>query len=371
MVTITFIFLIYTILAYTNGANDNFKGVATLFGSGRATYKKALFWATLTTLAGSFAGFFISRQLIATFSGEGVIPSRVMTDASFLISLGLGAAITVLIATVIGMPISTTHSLVGAFLGAALVIAPAKINIFYLANKFFFPLLLSPVVAMFLTLIVYPTFKFARKILGIEHKMCLCVNEKLEPVYQRGDGVLILKSTGLALTIDELKNCQQHYAGKILLFEAQKIIDKLHYLSAGIVSFARGLNDTPKIVAPLLLVNSFSPKQGFFLVGIAMAMGGLCNARRVATTMSKKITSMNYGQGFSANLITAFLVTLASRWGMPVSTTHVSCGSLFGIGAINKKTNLKIIFEILLAWIFTLPLAGVISAACLFLLRKI
>ena len=190
-------------------------------------------------------------------------------------------------------------------------------------------------------------------------------------MYIQPDGVAILISTGLALTVDQLKNCQQRYHGRILGFDSQMILDKLHYISAGAVSFARGLNDTPKIVTLLLVVNAFSLKWGLFIVGLAIAIGGLLNAKKVAFTMSEDITKMNHGQGFSANLVTAFMVIFASGWGIPVSTTHVSCGSLFGIGFVNKKANTSVIKQIILAWVLTLPLAALFSDICFFLIGYI
>ena len=88
----------------------------------------------------------------------------------------------------------------------------------------------------------------------------------------------------------------------------KQIMDAGHFLSAGMVSFARGLNDTPKIVALLLLWKALDIRWGFFAVALVMAIGGLLNARKIAETMSNKITAMNHGQGFSANLTTAMLV---------------------------------------------------------------
>ena len=94
---------------------------------------------------------------------------------------------------------------------------------------------------------------------------------------------------------------------------------------------------------------------------VGMAAGGLLNARKVAETISKKITPLNHGQGFTANLVTGLLVVYASRLGMPVSTTHVSVGSLFGIGFITKKANPRVVREILLSWVLTLPIAALLS----------
>ena len=104
------------------------------------------------------------------------------------------------------------------------------------------------------------------------------------------------------------------------------------------------------------------------LVATAMVAGGWVHSRRVAETMSHRITAMNHGQGFTANIVTAFLVIVASRWGMPVSTTHVSCGSLFGIGVIGGGARRQEIVRILLAWVTTLPLAAILAAALYLLL---
>jgi PiT family inorganic phosphate transporter len=100
-----------------------------------------------------------------------------------------------------------------------------------------------------------------------------------------------------------------------------------------------------------------------------MSAGGLVNSRRNAETMGHKLTTMNPGQGFTANLVTGALVIGASRLGMPVSTTHVSCGSIFGIGAVTGQGNLKTVAGILLAWVTTLPVAAGLGAGAYLLLR--
>lgn len=358
-------------LAYINGANDNFKGVATLYGSATTNYKKALLLATVTTFLGSLTALFISAKLISSFSGKGLLPDMVVNNPDFLISVGLGAALTVCIATRIGIPISTTHSLIGALIGAGLVAAGTQVNFHVLGNKFFLPLLLSPVCSALLTLIIYPFFRHTRKRLGISTQMCLCIGKNPEPVMVHTGGTTVLQSTGMILTIDQQKNCRSFYHGSILGFNAQSLLDKFHYISAGLVSFARGLNDTPKIVALLLVTRTVSLRWGMIIVGMAIAAGGIISAKKVAVTISKNITKMNHGQGFTANLITALLVIFASRWGLPVSTTHVSCGSIFGIGLVRKEANLSVIGEIILAWILTLPLAALAAGGCFLIIRLI
>ena len=125
---LTILFISACFLAYSNGANDNFKGVATLFGSGTTNFKKAINWATITTFSGSVAAIFLANELVKNFSGKGLVPDELITVPIFAISIALGAAITVFLATKIGMPISTTHSLVGGLFGAGIMAVGSQFN---------------------------------------------------------------------------------------------------------------------------------------------------------------------------------------------------------------------------------------------------
>src|SRR5437879_2560849 len=91
------------LLAYSNGANDNFKGVATLFGSGTTNYRRALLWATLTTLAGSLLALVLASRLADAFTGKGLVPDDVVCQQAFILAIGLGAALTVLLASRAGL----------------------------------------------------------------------------------------------------------------------------------------------------------------------------------------------------------------------------------------------------------------------------
>ena len=100
-----------------------------------------------------------------------------------------------------------------------------------------------------------------------------------------------------------------------------------------------------------------------------MALGGLLHAKAVANTMSHRITTMNHGQGLTANLVTGVLVTTASLHGLPVSTTHVSVGSLLGIGAGTSQINSRVSGTILVSWLLTLPVAALLSGSLFWLLK--
>jgi PiT family inorganic phosphate transporter len=98
-------------------------------------------------------------------------------------------------------------------------------------------------------------------------------------------------------------------------------------------------------------------------VALAMAPGGLLNARKVAHTMSRRIATMSDGQAFTANAVTGLLVIAASRFGLPVSTTHVSVGAIGGVGLVNGSVNTGVLRNIVLSWVLTLPIAAAIAAA--------
>ncbi len=365
------LFLSACFLAFSNGANDNFKGVATLFGSGTTNYKKAINWATLTTFSGSLAAIFLANELVKNFSGKGLVPNELISMPIFAIAIAFGAALTVFIATKIGMPISTTHSLVGGLFGAGVMAVGSQFNFEKLGGTFLIPLIVSPLMAAVLSLIAYLIFKFFRKQLGVTKKTNLSIYKKqtINMASVNMDSALSLKSNmALEATINDKV---ETYEGEILGLSSQKVLDSLHYLSAGIVSFARGLNDTPKIVGLLLIINTVDIKWSMIIIASVMAAGGLLNAKKVGITMSKKITPMNSGQGFTANLITGLLVTTASIHGLPVSTTHVSVGSIFGIGTATKKADYKMISKILLSWLLTLPMAAIISGILFKLLEHL
>jgi PiT family inorganic phosphate transporter len=362
-------------LAYSNGANDNFKGVATLFGSGTCSYKAALTWATATTFAGSMLALYLASGLIDKFMGTGLVPDEVTRQPAFVLAVSLGAALTVLLATLTGLPVSTTHALTGSLVGAGFFAAAGNIRFDKLGSSFVLPLLCSPLAALLLTIAVYPLFRWARRSSGVGSRTCVCIGSAIEEVQTQPNGTLLLVRTGAVVTVAEVGACVDRYQGRVAGIEAGRTLDGLHYLSGGAVGFARGLNDTPKVVALMLAVDAMAEVMpaiwGLAFVAVAMAVGGVLNARRVAETMSKKITRMSPGQGFTGNLVTALLVAAASRWSLPVSTTHVSVGALFGIGLVNRTAQMRTVLTILLAWVTTLPLGAAFAASAYLLLSAV
>ena len=222
------LFISACFLAYSNGANDNFKGVATLFGSGTADYKKAINWATITTFAGSVAAIFLAKELVKNFSGKGLVPDELITMPIFAISIAFGAALTVFLATKVGMPISTTHSLVGALFGAGVMAVGSQFNFEKLGNTFLMPLIVSPLMAAVVSFIAYLIFRFFRKQLGVTKKTNLNIHEKqtsnIASLHMDGTVVLKTKKT-IEATI---QNKVETYEGQLFGgLSSQKVFGRI------------------------------------------------------------------------------------------------------------------------------------------------
>lgn len=304
-------------VAATNGANANFKGVASLYGSGTTTLRRALLWGTATTFAGSVAAAFLSQGLLRTFSGRGVVPDAIAGSPEFASAVAIGASCTSFLATRLGFPVSTTHALVGALAGAGVAGSGTDVRVAALGRSFVYPLLFSPAVAAVLCGATYAVLASLR----------------LAPGHRT------------------------------------PALDAAHYLSTGAASFARGLNDTPKMAALLMAAPVLGTTWGYLAVAVMILAGGLLDADRVAETLGRKVTAMNPGQGFAASLVTAILVTTASLHSLPVSTTHVSVGSLLGIGAVTRQAHWRKVSEILVAWVTTVPCGAVFAAGAFLILR--
>lgn len=348
-------------LVFGNGANDNFKGFATVWGSDTLSYRKALLLATIATVAGSLLALSLAGGLAQQFSGKGLLPQAIVDAPSFMVSVGIGAALTVIIATRAGLPISTTHALIGGLIGAGLAASPGQVQFTRLWNAFLLPLLFSPIVAAILGLLAYRLLR-----LRPVAKDCACVMPLQPAVMATADGPRLNIATP-HLVIAEGTACDT-LERPVARFSIARILDQLHTLSAGLICFARAVNDTPKLAALLIAAHLLHAQVSIVLIAAVMAMGGLLFARRVAETMSKRVTSMDHTQGVAANLITAALVLGASQLGLPVSTTHVSVGSIAGVGAGASTLNRDTLRNVLLSWLATLPLAAGIGWLAMHLL---
>ena len=367
--TLLLIFFATLFVAYANGANDNFKGVATLFGSQAASYRQCITLATVATFAGCIASVFLAADLVRAFSGKGLVPNAVAASPHFLLAVAVGAGCTVILATLLAFPVSTTHGLTGALVGAGAMAAGRELNLGALGATFVLPLLLSPLLAVGLTTGCYALLRRAPARLGVGKDACLCVGEETVAVVIGGR--VATARVALTASAGTTADCAARYRGRVWGVDAQQLLTTAHGISAGVLSFARGLNDTPKIVGLMLVVQALDIRLGMLAVALAMAAGGLLNARRVAHTMSRKIAAMSDGQALSANLVSGLLVIAASRLGLPVSTTHVCVGAISGVGLVNGSANTRVLRNIVLSWVLTLPVAAAVAAGTWWLAETI
>lgn len=369
--TLLLLFIATLFVAYANGANDNFKGVATLFGSQAASYRQSITLATVATLAGCIASVFLAADLVRAFSGKGLVPDAVAASPHFLLAVAIGAGCTIILATLLAFPVSTTHGLTGALIGAGVMAAGRDLNLGALGGTFVLPLLLSPLLAVVLTTGCYLLLRRVPARLGVDKTACLCVGEEAVAVPLVMGGRVATARVVLTAGTGTPAECAARYQGRLRGVDAQQFLTAAHGVSAGVLSFARGLNDTPKIVGLMLVVQALDIRLGMLAVALAMAAGGLLNARKVAHTMSRKIATMSDGQAFSANLVSGLLVIAASRLGLPVSTTHVCVGAISGVGLVNGSANTRVLRNIVLSWVLTLPIAAAIAACSWWLIKTV
>ncbi|MGQ0710436.1 MAG: inorganic phosphate transporter [Rhodoferax sp.] len=340
-----------TFLAFSNGANDNFKGFATVWGAQTLSYRQALVWATVATLAGSLLSWFMADGLVQQFSGKGLVADAATRSLPFVTSVAMGAAATVFLATWLGFPVSTTHALIGGLLGAGMAQA-GSVQWGKLADAFLLPLLLSPLLAAALGLLAYRVLRSRPA-----QADCVCVAPSAIVMVGAGNAMQRGGTALPAIVVGQEHACQR--AAMPVLWSVQRLLDRLHVGSAVAICLARGVNDTPKLLALLLMAQSLgASRTAVLVIALAMALGGVLFAKKVAHTMSQRVTKMDPTSGLAANLITAGLVLFASKLGLPVSTTHVSVGAIAGVGAGSRKLDWLALRNILLSWVLTLPLAA-------------
>jgi inorganic phosphate transporter, PiT family len=345
------------LLAAANAANDVAKGVATLVGSGLASVGRAIAWGIVTTAAGGLVAAFATQGLVKTFSGAGLV-NGAPAGASFFLAVAAGAVLWLVFATLTGLPVSTTHSLIGGLIGVAIVARGFGAVAWQAALvKIAAPLLLSPLLGAVLVLAVLPLIRrgFARY-----SEACVCVSEP--SVTMDATGAASLGAPAIVVA----SSCEQPVVARV------RTVDTLHWLSSGTTSFFRGMNDVPKIVGigvGAAAVAGMPLTAVYALVVVAMSCGALLG-QRVVRTLACKVTRIEPDSGLAANAATSVLVGLASAYSLPVSTTHVSSGAIFGIGASREGTlDWSALRGILVAWGVTLPVSALLAGGAFALLR--
>ncbi len=351
------------LIAYVNGANDVSKGIATLVGSGVTDYRRAIRWGALWTAAGGLAGGSLASAMVATF-GTGVLsPGTTPTSAAAVATI-LGAGAWVLVATWSGWPVSSTHAIVGALAGVgAAAYGLDGVDWGAIGGKIVLPLLVSPLASLALTALLFRAGPVLGRTGGAD-----CVCAALEPVVTVGSvvptpGAAALVASGVrpTLTVATQAACARERPGALRL-----TLDHAHWFTSGATSFARGMNDAPKMVALMLAASALSgprvaPHVLFGLVTLGMVAGSLAGGRRVTHVLAERITRLDHREGFLANVVTAALVAAGAIGGLPMSTTHVSSTAIIGAGTLRAGIDGKRVRDLVLAWVVTVPAAAALG----------
>ncbi len=340
------------LLGFANGANDNFKGFATAVGAQVFRYRHAKTLATLATFAGALSAIALGKQLAERFAGSGLVPADVLATDSFRLSVVLAGAGAVGLATCLGLPVSTTHALLGSLVGTALA-HHQSFNAGVLGGIFLAPMLLSPLLAAGLGVLL-------SKLLSRAHlsRACLCV---VAPTLEAQPfrGVLVQRWVPPLVLAASAGTCERHYP--VAQVSITQHLNGLHLLSALAVCFARAANDLPKVLGVLYASHSLPSAPAIAAVGLAMASGSLFWGGRVASTMSYRIAPLDSRTGFAANAVTSALVIAASAMSLPVSATHVAVAAIAGAGGSQERLHVRTFSEVLLAWFATFPVGAALA----------
>lgn len=359
-------------LAFANGTNDVSKAIATLVGSGITNYQTAIVWGTVWTVLGACVSGIVASAMVKTFSSGLMTPGTAIPPTLALAVL-TSAIICVLVASRTNLPVSTTHALTGAMIGAGLAaFAGDELMWSAIAKKIALPLLLSPPLALTLSALLHPVLRTAA---ARWEGSCLC----LLPASR---ALVTIDAKGMTRTLFQTGQTVVAIPSQCDRAGLQGInigLDSIHWVSSGLSSFARGVNDAPKIAAIVLLGSTLAswPSAQFHIstfVGVALAMGlgSYLGGLRVTRVLAEKITTMDHAEGLSANLTTSSLVLVSATMGLPVSTTHVSGSAIIGIGLLKgvRAIRWSTVRDMVLAWIVTLPAAGLLAWLAYFLLAR-
>ncbi len=396
-------------MAWGIGANDVANAMGTPVGSGAITVKQAIIIAAIF----EFAGAFIAGGQVTKTIRKGIIdPSTITGNPEFLVygmlAALLAAAIWLMVASTRGWPVSTTHTIIGAIVGFAMVgIGMDAVNWGKIGN-IVASWLVSPLVGGTIALLLMISIR----------KLILDTEEPFEkaklwgPVYVflvgwivglvtlfKGLKHLKLELTGLQsvvaatviglvlafigkllisrVKVDKEAEKEYHYAS------VEKVFVPLMIFTAAAMAFAHGSNDVANAIGPLAAVVSIVQSGGevvqkaglplwiLALGGVGIVVGLATMGYKVMETIGTKITELTPTRGYCATLAAATTVVLASKTGLPVSTTQIAVGAVMGVGLARGvgAIDLRVVGGIILSWFVTLPAGGILAALIFFLLK--
>lgn len=316
------VFLVGLYMAWNMGANDVANSVSTSIGSRAITLRQAIIIVSVLIPVGAI---FFGKGVTKTI-GKGIVRIENIQDPSIVVTGALAALISaglwLTIATWRGLPVSTTHSSVGAMMGFGLVIGGTSEVQWGVMQKIVLSWVVSPFVGATVAFLGY---------------------------------TVMVKNLLLKRGVDMRK--------------MERVFGYLQVLSAMYVAFAFGSNDVANAVGPvymLLTVQSNAEPNMLLLLTIGAAgivLGAATWGYKVIDTVGKRVTEITPTRGFSAEFAGASVILANSYLGLPISTTHTVVGSIIGVGLARgiKALNLAIIYRIVGSWLLTVPVTAVFS----------
>jgi inorganic phosphate transporter, PiT family len=402
-------------MAWGIGANDVANAMGTSVGSRALTIKQAI----LIAMIFEFLGAYLAGGEVTSTIRKGIIDPDVMADDPQLMVYGMMSALLaagtwLLIASIKGWPVSTTHSIVGSIVGFAAVGISVDAIYWGKVGGIVASWVVSPVMAGSISFALFMSVK--KFILDTDDPFGNA--KKYIPVYMWMVGFMIsmvtllkgLKHVGLtfdlglgskfanAIPISAVIGLLVAGFGAMLLRKikddhdidnrfgsVERVFAILMVFTACSMAFAHGSNDVANAVGPLAAIASTVQSGGeiaaksampwwILLVGaIGIVVGLATYGWRVITTVGKKITELTPSRGFAAELGAAATVVLASATGLPISTTHTLVGAVLGVGFARGigALNLRVIGNIFMSWIITLPAGAGLAIIFFFLFKGI
>jgi PiT family inorganic phosphate transporter len=395
------------------GANDVANAMGTSVGSRAITFKQAILIAAFF----EFVGAFLAGGHVTSTIRKGIIdPMPIINQPEVLIwgmlAALLAAGIWLMVASYMGWPVSTTHSIVGALVGFCIVgIGPQSVN-WGKIGAIVASWIISPVIGA--TFAFFIMISIQRLILDSDKPLKNAL--RYSPFYVFLVGFLISLVTlykglkhlkldlsilqtfvaaiiiGIALAIIGkifIQRRQSQYKfdsdAKSEYTQIERIFGVLQICTACAMAFAHGSNDVANGVGPLAAINSIvmsggevmqrSPLPIWILIlgGTGIVIGLATMGHKVMRTIGTRITELVPTRGYSAELAAAATVVVASRTGIPVSTTHIAVGAVMGVGIARgiKALNLRVIGGIFMSWVITLPVGAALSIFFFYFLRGI
>jgi len=391
------------------GANDVANAMGTSVGSGAITVKQAILIAAVF----EFSGAFIAGGNVTSTIRKGIVDPSGIADQPEILVFGmlaalLAAAVWLMIASWRGWPVSTTHSIVGALVGFAIAGIGTDAVHWDKIGLILASWVVSPALGGFLAYMLMMSIR--KFILNTERPFDSA--RKWGPVYVFLLGFVIslvtlfkgLKHLKLELSVP-MSFLAATVFGLIVAFigwtlmqkvkldpeadrdyhfaSVEKLFAPMMIFSACAMAFAHGSNDVANGIGPLAAVASVISSGGeiaqkselpmwiLILGGGGIVIGLATLGYRVMATIGTKITELTPTRGFSAELAAAATVVLASRTGLPVSTTHILVGAVIGVGLARGMgaIDLRVIGKIIISWVVTLPAGGILAALFFFTLK--